>query len=978
MSGHHYKELLKGKLKNPRIENDTEIRKRRRIRQSDDTNGNGATSDANAAKQVIIISDESESDESFDSSDFEDVGLDLKEESNRFDLNSDELKNHDDKPETISIAIRQPQENEIKGKRKFSIISREERRSRKMIHQIFVGLMIVHGAIRNKWCNDYGLLMKLKEYASPQVLSLLHQKDSDDILPIVKSRRFLDGVKKLMIMYSNDFRVTSQGLVRKNWNELSIKQPRIEENVTIEKFVSLIGKSRGSRDIGAQGFVSLLRSLGLNARLVFSIQPPDYTMISELPKINPANQDKMSREGGRPESNSLLSKFARLDNKSKLLKSMRKKPTSVTTETRNTNYFEDSDYPIFWVEIWDKFVKKWVSVDPIVLKTIEVAPMRRKSKFEPPSTETRNQLTYVMAYDRLGGVKDVTRRYSQYYNAKTIKKKIQFRSEEEENWYNRIIKASCLSLRKNKLNKIDILELKEFHSRDLAEGIPNNIADFKNHPVYALESQLKQNEIIFPMDESSSCGFFRNKSTGKNKKDQPVIPIYKRSHVYGLRSAKAWYLRGRVLKVGVQPLKHKKKNVMLREATSEDQEEEEEFTRLYAEFQTKLYIPPPIIDGKINKNAYGNIDIYTSSMIPENGYLVKISLKYPIKLVENAAKILDIDYAKAITTFDFGKSEGKKAFNRIPTAREGGILVDIKYKEALLLMMDVLAEEEERLHLQSIELNSLNNWKYFLAKLRISERLNREHGNINKDSKKSDFSDDQLEDEYSLHSDTSGDDAIDNSESGGFIMDDRIDNVYHDQGLDAHESEQRNSEDPPNENENVASNTNNLKLNEENLSEIKSGEGDISGSDEDEIYLLGGGFFVEEDTHHAQDSKYEEIHSSDEIDIPDNLFRKDDDGELVYDPSADKPTTASGNNDVQENVNGLHEMSQYNPSLESIQVTRDLLNNIDSSLAENHATHSSTLGLNSPTEEEESQRMPEGPDIAKEEETFGFEYSESE
>ena len=38
---------------------------------------------------------------------------------------------------------------------------------------------------------------------------------------------------------------------------------------------------------------------------------------------------------------------------------------------------------------------------------------------------------------------------------------------------------------------------------------------------------------------------------------------------------------------------------------------------LYAAHQVELYRPPPLEDGVIPKNAYGNIDLFVDSMLPE-------------------------------------------------------------------------------------------------------------------------------------------------------------------------------------------------------------------------------------------------------------------------------------------------------------------------------------------------------------------------
>ena len=74
------------------------------------------------------------------------------------------------------------------------------------------------------------------------------------------------------------------------------------------------------------------------------------------------------------------------------------------------------------------------------MKLIEVC-LREKSPFEPPPTDERNQLTYVVAFDKFGRVRDVTRRYSYNYNAKTIRKRIEFRSSEDKSWYLKVLRC---------------------------------------------------------------------------------------------------------------------------------------------------------------------------------------------------------------------------------------------------------------------------------------------------------------------------------------------------------------------------------------------------------------------------------------------------------------------------------------------------------------------------------------------------------
>ena len=55
-------------------------------------------------------------------------------------------------------------------------------------------------------------------------------------------------------------------------------------------------------------------------------------------------------------------------------------------------------------------------------------------------------------------------------------------------------------------------------------------------------------------------------------------------------------------------------------------------------------------DGIVPKNQYGNIDVYTKTMLPENSILIECDENCSMKMLQNAANLLAIDYAKAIVS----------------------------------------------------------------------------------------------------------------------------------------------------------------------------------------------------------------------------------------------------------------------------------------------------------------------------------------
>lgn len=118
---------------------------------------------------------------------------------------------------------------------------------------------------------------------------------------------------------------------------------------------------------------------------------------------------------------------------------------------------------------------------------------------------------------------------------------------------------------------------------------------------YALVRHLRQNETIYPLVE---LGKFRGE------------PVYSRSGVLSLKASENWMRSGRKIREGCQPMKWVKQRAstvsrrreieMTLERGREERErvgepssgigEEEVLQGLYAESQTELYIPDPIVD----------------------------------------------------------------------------------------------------------------------------------------------------------------------------------------------------------------------------------------------------------------------------------------------------------------------------------------------------------------------------------------------
>ncbi|CAR26512.1 hypothetical protein ZYGR_0H03250 [Zygosaccharomyces rouxii] len=587
----------------------------------------------------------------------------------------------------ISVSLETRKTDAKVTKKARNVVSNDERHWRRYFHMTcLIGLM-VHGYVRNDWINNIKLQKKLCKLVPDKILQNLHP-EKDEELPLRSTRKLLDGLKMCMEIWNKHWKITKSyegtGCYMKLWDEIRVPYNK-RSRLTEKEFVKQVLKGVGDRDMAAQGFVALLRSCNVNARLIMSLQPPDFCDL------------KVTDTRSRHVSPSTLFK-----------------------------------YPIFWCEVWDKFSKKWITIDAINLKTIE--QIKTQSKLEPRGTGSyqRNLLRYVIGFDRKKGVRDVTRRYSYWFNCKCIRKRITKDSYGDE-WYAKVLKR----LHERKRTRMDDYEDEYFQQRDDSEGMPDNIQDLKNHPKYILEKDLRINQIVKP--GCKECGYLNV----HNKKD--LWKVYERKNILDLKSARQWYMEGRILKVGCRSMKKVPKRS--RSAKEEDEEE-----NLYSREDTELYVPPLASepDGKIVKNAFGNIEVFVPSMIPYNCVLIKSDLAV------KAARLLHIEHARAVTSFKFEKGRSTK-----PVI--GGIVVARWFKDAVLCAIEGLENTVEQENFERRELENLTRWNLLLVKLRIKSELNTTYGKVEEVSK-------GVNGNGALDASDHGEDDDDEMMAGGFIV----------------------------------------------------------------------------------------------------------------------------------------------------------------------------------------------------------------
>ncbi|GKZ62470.1 hypothetical protein AnigIFM49718_009888 [Aspergillus niger] len=599
---------------------------------------------------------------------------------------------------SIQVTLGRPEDQKRKVVAKRRGITTAEKQLRLSIHKVHLLCLLRHVQIRNLWCNDEELQGFLKRTLPKNIISLLHP--SENRPQQIRSTTFVDGLNQASDIFNRRFKVTKPGLKRPLWiDDPDGVRQRVESIISDAEvflsrkdFIKHARTMQGSRDFGAQLFCALLRSVGVEARLVCSLQPLSFrdkfkdtatpapvSKSSEIVTQLTAGESQMSQR-------STVKRLAR-----PRFTPVRRPGTPTQSSPRP---IRESSHPIFWIEAFNEAVNKWIPVDALVTKS-----MAKPSKFEPPANDPYNLLSYVVAFEDDASVRDVTRRYAKAFNAKTHKHRVDSIGN-HVNWWNKVLRF----YEKPFLEDRDQLEISELTAKTAAEPMPRNIQDFKDHPVYALERHLRRNEIVFPKRVIGQV------SLGKSgSKNQVLEPVYRRSDVHTLRSADRWYRLGRDIKPGEQPLKRVTSRRPQMGRLSDEEDDSISETPLYAYYQTQVYQPPPVVGGRIPKNMYGNLDVYVPSMVPPGG----VHIAHPD--ARQAAKILAIDYADAVTGFSFKGRHG--------TAILQGVVVATEFREALEEVLNGLEGEKLQAELDKKSAETLQAWKHLMLKLRIAERV---------------------------------------------------------------------------------------------------------------------------------------------------------------------------------------------------------------------------------------------------------------
>ncbi|KAI4710928.1 hypothetical protein J4E89_004518 [Alternaria sp. Ai002NY15] len=609
----------------------------------------------------------------------------------------------------ITMGAKKTEETGTRRKVRRRAITSVDKKRRLDIHKMHILCLLYHVHRRNAWCNDRRVQSTLRKIVPSKTLSNL--VPNPDLSQYSASKQFIDGLNELKVLWSKRFRITAQGMYKPRWAEAEAAiRPfsdfdDLDDPMDKDEFRTAAHTLQGSQDVGTQLFCALLRGIGIEVRLVCSLQPLPFASAAEraTPQKTSAQKNTIVvdpyNKPAEPSPTKPKSQGPRNKKLSRLERVMGERhavlnKTGVTPKKQKAYH---TPYPVYWVEVLNPSYQKWIPID-----THSTFTVNSPEKLEPPLNFAQNILSYAIAFDEDYTAKDVTRRYAKAYNAKTRKYRVEI-TPDGDRWWKR---AMQFFQRGSTLDR-DQMEDATLARKEAAEGIPKNVQDFRGHPVYVLERHLRHNEVIHPLNQVGkvNCGSAMNPK---------MEPIYRRTNVHLVRTADKWYRMGRDVKVGEQPLKRAKPKKGRRSSIGADMDVDEQVDEvgagLFAEFQTELYVPPPVVRGRVPRNAYGNLDLYVPSMCPPGGTHIRH------KLASKAARIVGVDCADAVTGFSFKGRHG--------TAIVQGVVVAQEYADAVQAVIDGMEHQQEEAEAEARRVESLRLWRRFFLGLRIAQRVN--------------------------------------------------------------------------------------------------------------------------------------------------------------------------------------------------------------------------------------------------------------
>ncbi|XP_072941548.1 DNA repair protein complementing XP-C cells homolog [Epargyreus clarus] len=332
-----------------------------------------------------------------------------------------------------------------------------------------------------------------------------------------------------------------------------------------------------------------------------------------------------------------------------------------------------------WCEIFVEELEQWIAVDVIKGRVHCVNEIYSRAT---------HPVNYVVGWDNSNYLKDLTRRYVPHWNTVTRKQRV------DNIWWNTAIKPWV-----GPRTARDREEDEGLDRMQLDAPLPKSIAEYKNHPLYALKRHLLKFEAIYPPD-AATLGFVRGEA------------VYARECVYVCRSRDTWLKEAKVVRLGEKPYKvvkarpkwDKLSNKLITDKPLE----------VFGPWQVDDYEPPVAENGIVPRNAYGNVELFKECMLPKGTAHIKLPG------LNRVAKKLNIDCAPAMTGFDFNGGWSHPVYD--------GFVVCKEFEDIIINAWQEDQEEQERKEMEKLEARVYGNWRRLIKGLLIRERLKLKYG----------------------------------------------------------------------------------------------------------------------------------------------------------------------------------------------------------------------------------------------------------
>ncbi|KAG6165316.1 hypothetical protein E4U11_000530 [Claviceps purpurea] len=612
-------------------------------------------------------------------------------------------------------------------------------------------------------------------------------------------------MQSLTAWWKQRYKITAPGL--RKWGYMSLErldkltkaykeeftdQDRFgERTASLKDFQHCACVCEGSRDVGAQLFTALLRGLGIEARMVASLQPLGFGWSKledadmEMNKLEEsANNTAAKKVQSLPNATSPKKKNkpqgTAATSKPEPKRKLRRRPeqanaslsdaednlkteypdsdddsiisVDLTTPKKGApkvrKYDTDLGYPHYWTEVLSPVTKKYLPVDPIV-KNIVATNRELVESFEPrgqKADKARQVISYVVGYSSDGTAKDVTIRYLKRQVTPGRTKGVRMPMEktpvynrngkvkryEEFDWFRAAMSGYRRGSRAHPITEIDEeedstdLKPAKLEKKTVKEG-EETLQYYKDSKEFVLERHLKREEAF--KAQAKPVKKFKNKA--KRSKgaagaaagggEEEEEDVFLRSDVVQVKSAETWHKQGRAPLAGERPLKrvpyraatlNRKREILEAEAATG----EKVLQGLYSYEQTDWIIPPPIENGVIPKNEYGNIDLFAEHMCPQGAVYI------PFRGVVKVCKRLQIDYAEAVVGFEFG--------HRMAVPVIQGVVIAEEHHDEVMVELDKDEAERTRKEDEKRRKAARGKWRRFIMGLRIVERIRQDYGEI--------------------------------------------------------------------------------------------------------------------------------------------------------------------------------------------------------------------------------------------------------